>query len=275
PGTSLAWGWWQREGGMTAHLTQTDHDRMTRAGIHGLTDTEGTALFDTTLDHGLGTVAPVKLHLPTIGRSSNVPPVLRALVRTARPTAHQTTAHTEGWADRVATLAAEERSRAVLDLIRQQSARVLGHSDADRIDPGQAFKDTGFDSLTAVEFRNRVTAATGLRLPATLIFDHPTPNTLADHLLAQLGPLGDGGSSFPEVLRDLERFERQLFDNQPDDEAGTAIADRLRSILARLDAPAAAPAAATGSAQVLDALEDASESELLSFIDKEFGRASN
>ncbi|MCQ6253257.1 SDR family NAD(P)-dependent oxidoreductase, partial [Streptomyces malaysiensis] len=275
PGTSLAWGWWQREGGMTAHLTQADHDRMTRDGIHGLTDAEGTTLFDTALGRGLGAVAPVKLHLPTLNRADTVPAVLRGLVRAVRPAARQATVPAESWADRIAALVPEERDRAVLDLVRQQSARVLGHSDADRIDPGQAFKDTGFDSLTAVEFRNRVTTATGLRLPATLIFDHPTPNALAEHLLAQLGPLGDGGSSSPEVLRDLERFERQLFGTRPDDEVGTAIAVRLRSILARLDAPATAPAAGTASAQVLDTLEDASQSELLSFIDKEFGRASN
>ncbi|MCD9595311.1 type I polyketide synthase, partial [Streptomyces sp. 8ZJF_21] len=275
PGTSLAWGWWQREGGMTAHLTQADHDRMTRDGIHGLTDAEGITLFDTALGRGLGAVAPVKLHLPTLNRADTVPAVLRGLVRAVRPAARQATVPAESWADRIAALVPEERDRAVLDLVRQQSARVLGHSDADRIDPGQAFKDTGFDSLTAVEFRNRVTTATGLRLPATLIFDHPTPNALAEHLLAQLGPLGDGGSSSPEVLRDLERFERQLFGTRPDDEVGTAIAVRLRSILARLDAPATAPAAGTASAQVLDTLEDASQSELLSFIDKEFGRASN
>ncbi|MYU16527.1 hypothetical protein GTZ78_39100, partial [Streptomyces sp. SID8361] len=118
----------------------------------------------------LGAVAPVKLHLPTLNRADTVPAVLRGLVRAVRPAARQATVPAESWADRIAALVPEERDRAVLDLVRQQSARVLGHSDADRIDPGQAFKDTGFDSLTAVEFRNRVTSATGLRLPATLIF---------------------------------------------------------------------------------------------------------
>ncbi|MEU4906858.1 SDR family NAD(P)-dependent oxidoreductase, partial [Streptomyces sp. NPDC022067] len=260
PGTSLAWGWWQREGGMTAHLTQADHDRMTRAGIHGLTDDEGTALFDTALSHGLGAVAPVKLHLPTLNRADTVPTVLRALVRAARPTAGQAAAQDGTWADRVAALAPEERRAAVLQLVRAQAATVLGHADAEHVSPTQAFKDGGFDSLTAVEFRNRVTAATGLRLPATLVFDHPTPNALADHLVARLVPADTGPS-----LADLDGIEVTLRALAEDEERRPAVVARLKQWMSTLDTTRPA----TDTALDLDA---ASAREIFDFLDGKAGQ---
>ncbi|WP_458085097.1 SDR family NAD(P)-dependent oxidoreductase [Streptomyces malaysiensis] len=259
PGTSLAWGWWQRTGAMTAHLTQADHDRMTRAGLYGITEAEGTALFDTALGRGLGAVAPVKLHLPTIARSGSVPPVLRALVRAARPTASQAAVQDGTWADRVAAAAPEERRAVVLELVRAQAATVLGHSGAEHVSPTQAFKDSGFDSLTAVEFRNRVTTATGLRLPATLIFDHPTPNTLADHLLTQLAPADTGPS-----LADLDGIEVTLRALAEDGERRPAVVARLKQWLSTLGA--AQPAADTA----LD-LDAASAREIFDFLDGKAG----
>jgi acyl carrier protein len=93
---------------------------------------------------------------------------------------------------RLAELTGDERAAALLELVRDHTATALGHVSADAIAPERAFKELGFDSLTAVELRNRLGAACGLRLPSSLVFDHPNPQALTRHLLASLFPDGDG-----------------------------------------------------------------------------------
>ncbi|MFB8062568.1 acyl carrier protein, partial [Kitasatospora purpeofusca] len=117
-------------------------------------------------------------------------PLLRGLVRTPRRTA-ATGAPADDAADFAARLAAlpeREQHREVLDLVRSAAAAVLGHPSKNAVAAAQAFKETGFDSLGAVQLRNRLARATGVRLPATLVFDHPTPLALARHLRSELLP---------------------------------------------------------------------------------------
>ncbi|MEU4898955.1 type I polyketide synthase, partial [Streptomyces sp. NPDC044780] len=185
PGTSLAWGSWQRVGGLTRSLSATGRNRQARAGLRPLSDTEGTALFDAALAAGAGPVVTARLDLAALGRAEAVPEVLRGLVvRRGRRQAGN--AGDASLADQVAAMAPQDRVNAMVKLVRGRVASVLGHSDARRIAVDQAFNELGFDSLTAVELRNQLTAATGLRLPATLIFDYPTTAAVAGLLAERL-----------------------------------------------------------------------------------------
>ncbi|MGW4378182.1 SDR family NAD(P)-dependent oxidoreductase, partial [Streptomyces albidoflavus] len=205
PATSLAWGLWADASGMTGHMDATDLARMKRAGVSPLPAAEGLALFDAATRSGAAQLVPARLDLPALrarAASDGVPPLFRALVRTPERRTVQADGARSGtgsWAERMAALPAEERHEAVLGLVRHQVATVLGHADADGIAVNRAFKLLGFDSLTAVELRNRLIAATGVRLPATVVFDHPSPGALADHLRAQVagGTPEDQGRAAP------------------------------------------------------------------------------
>ncbi|SNQ48352.1 ChlA5 [Frankia canadensis] len=193
PATSLAWGPWAPSGGMTGMLGATGLARLRRAGLRPLRAAEGTALFDAALADGRAELIPVGLDLSRLG-GSDVPPLLRALVRREIPRA----AGADGAGDlagRLRRLAATARVGVLVDLVRAQVAAVLGHGTPGAVEVDRPFNALGLDSLTAVELRNRLGAATGLRLPATLLFDYPTTLTLAEHLLAELlGPRADGGA---------------------------------------------------------------------------------
>ncbi|MDL4815437.1 type I polyketide synthase [Actinomadura opuntiae] len=187
PATSLAWGLWAESGGMTGHLDDADLARIGRGGIVPLTTEHGLELFDAGLALGEPAAMTARLDLPALragARSGNLPCVLRELV----PVRARRDASSGAFARRLAETPDADRGALVLDLVRANVATVLGHSDASAVDDERAFKDLGFDSLTAVELRNLLGAATGLRLPATLVFNHPSPAALAEYVLARLGP---------------------------------------------------------------------------------------
>ncbi|MBB4683799.1 type I polyketide synthase [Amycolatopsis jiangsuensis] len=185
PAQSLAWGLWQQ--GMGAGLAGTDRDRIGRDGFGALDVAEGLALFDAALADGGEVLVPVRLDLAAVREAaSGVPPLLRGLVRARTRRAAARGAGTDGLAARLAAVPEADREPLLIDLVRTRVAAVLGRAGADTVEPSRPFSELGFDSLTAVELRNELSAETGLRLPATLVFDHPSPAAVAAFLAGHL-----------------------------------------------------------------------------------------
>ncbi|MFD8387534.1 SDR family NAD(P)-dependent oxidoreductase, partial [Streptomyces sp. NPDC059679] len=189
-GQSLVWGLWAHESGMTGKLTDADIQRMSAAGLPPINGEEGMALFDAALSCDEPVVAPVRLDLAAFRAQPEVPSLLRGLVRTTRRAAAAAAVPASGAAAaltrQLAGVAESERAPVLVDIIRGQAAAVLGHASAEAVEARKEFRELGFDSLTAIELRNRLNTATGLRLPSTLVFDYPTPIVLAEHLLSEL-----------------------------------------------------------------------------------------
>ncbi len=187
PATSLAWGWW--DAGLAGALGAVDRTRMQRGGILALSAAEGLELFDAAYATGEALVIPVRLDgaaLRAQARAGLLPPLLRGLIRMpARPAADGVRG---SLARRLTNTPEGERGRVALELVRAEVAAVLGHSSPAAIAAQRAFNELGFDSLTAVELRNRLSVVSGVRLPATLVFDYPTAAALSDHLLAEILP---------------------------------------------------------------------------------------
>ncbi|MFI0743449.1 SDR family NAD(P)-dependent oxidoreductase, partial [Streptomyces sp. NPDC021100] len=194
PALSLAWGLWAQDGGMAGGLAAVDRERMARTGIRALAPDEGLAIFDASLGSAHPVLLPLRLDTTALReRAVALPPLYSRVVRVPRRgTAAAAADAAAPLRDRLAGLDAAEQHALLLALVRREAAVALGHSSGEAVDAGTAFRDLGFDSLTAVELRNRLDAATGLRLPATLVFDHPTAGALAGHLHALLTGLPDG-----------------------------------------------------------------------------------
>ncbi|MFB7085171.1 SDR family NAD(P)-dependent oxidoreductase [Streptomyces sp. NPDC056296] len=194
PSLALAWGPWIPAGGMTGALDDADLARMSRGGMTPLAPDEGTALFDRALRAGRPSLAPVRLNTSALrAQGTGLAPILRTLVgghTTRREAATQEAGST--FADRMATLGERERAEALLHTVRTHVAVVLGHTGPDTVDSDRAFKELGFDSLAAIELRNSLSAETGRRLPATLVFDHPSPTALATYLGTLIAGSGSG-----------------------------------------------------------------------------------
>ncbi|MBV6699439.1 SDR family NAD(P)-dependent oxidoreductase [Kitasatospora aureofaciens] len=194
PGTSLAWGMWAEASALTGQLSDSERARINRGGIAALGADEGLALLDLALARDEAMLVPAKLDLAGLraqaARSAEVPPLWRALVSggAGRRSAASGGVGADSLHQQLAGLAEQDRMRLLTDLVRSHVAAVLGHTSAEAIESTRAFTDLGFDSLTAVELRNRLSTATGLRLPATLVFDYPNPTELAAFLLEKLLP---------------------------------------------------------------------------------------
>nr|WP_262375442.1 type I polyketide synthase [Streptomyces sp. sk2.1] len=190
PALSLAWGLWESDGGMGGELDAADLRRLARSGIRALSDREGLALLDTACAGDVPVLAAAGIDTAAMDPES-----APALVRSLVPAARRQAAPTARTADRPAELRARlarapepEHHHILVELVREQVAAVLGHADPGTVAAERRFQDLGFDSLTAVELRNRLVGETGVKLPPTLVFDHPTPSALADRLRTELAP---------------------------------------------------------------------------------------
>ncbi|MEU3554642.1 SDR family NAD(P)-dependent oxidoreductase [Streptomyces fragilis] len=279
PAVSLAWGLWETGAGMAGQLGAADLARIARTGIAPLTADEGQALLDAALAAGRAVVVPARLDLAALrGRTDaeRVPPLLRGLVRTparkpaprpAGPAApgEDTTAP---WVRKLGEAAPGDRPRLVLDLVRATIAEVLGHAPNRPVPADRGLLDLGFDSLTAVELRNRLGAETGLRLPTTVLFDQPTAGALAAHLLESLTDRLPGGAA--AVLARIGDLEAALTqDTALAAEARERAVARLTAVLERMTAgDAAAPADPSPEGPRLDQVSD---DELFDLIDGQLG----
>ncbi|WUV54621.1 SDR family NAD(P)-dependent oxidoreductase [Amycolatopsis sp. NBC_01480] len=265
--TSLAWGPWASDSGMTSTLSDTSRRRISGAGLPELSSEQGMALFDRSTATGEALLVPLALGAGSMQAQSVVPAVLRSLVKTARRTAAAEAAVSQaGFAGQLAEMREGDRQRYLLDLVRNAVAAVLAHGSPEAIGATREFRELGFDSLTAVELRNRLTAATGLRLPATLAFDYPTPTVLAEHLGTELRT--DEPAAGPSLLAELDRFEAALAASEPDDVTRGGVALRLRRLVADWSGPAGEP----GTPDVTERIQSASADEVFDFIDRELGR---
>ncbi|MFF3305776.1 type I polyketide synthase, partial [Streptomyces sp. NPDC002908] len=187
PAQSLAWGLWELSGGMAGELDTSDRAKISRGGISPLTTDEGLALFDAAPSVDRALVVPTALDLPGLrAQGDALPGLFRALVPTARRSAAAAGAGSDPLRRRLAGLSAEERNDLLLGLVQERAAVALGYSGAEAVEADRAFRDLGIDSLGALELRNSLGEETGLRLPATVIFDYPNPLSLARYLLGEL-----------------------------------------------------------------------------------------
>ncbi|MFI1734804.1 SDR family NAD(P)-dependent oxidoreductase [Streptomyces acidicola] len=266
PGVSLAWGMWAHEDGMGGTLGEADVERLARQGFPTLETGEGLALLDAALAVDEPNAVPVALRISALA-SGQVPFVLRDLVPTTgrrwEAAASGGAADSSVFVERLRGLGSVERDRMVLDAVLAEVAGVLGHASAGSVDASRAFKELGFDSLTAVDLRNRLKTVTGLQLPATLIFDHPTVADLAARLCTEFDR-AEGGAA--PSLSDLDRLEAAVLAMAEQD--GTVrkeLRDRLRAMTARLDDE---PSTA-GTEQDNDDIDSASLDSMFAIIDRE------
>ncbi|MEV6214043.1 type I polyketide synthase [Nocardia sp. NPDC051833] len=269
PALSLAWGPWQQDIGMTGTVDRLALSRMERLGLAPLDRADGLRLFD----DALTTADPVQalVHLDTDklrveAHTGPVPGALRGFVRT-RDRAGAAPSNEPSLGERLHGVAEPKRRGLVLDLVRDTVAAVLGYGSADDIAPDRGFDELGFDSLGAVEFRNRLSTLTGLSLPSTLAFDYPTAGDLADYLLARTTVVAPATPAVtPDDIARLESLLDRIIATAGDDDDTVAglrgVNNRLRTYLS-----------GRWPDSEYDDLDLPSGSELLDLIDEEFGPA--
>ncbi len=271
PAVSLGWGLWQQASAMTGHLSGTELARATHAG-GPLGTAQGLELFDAAVGLGRAHLVPVNLDPAALrGRPDDgvpVPALFRALVRAPRRRAAETVRTAPvSLAEQLTRLPVPERRRTLLELVRTHAATVLGHATAEAIGADRPFREVGFDSLTAVELRNRLGAATGLRLPATAVFDYPTPGELAANLISQLvtGPTNEPAPT-EDITAEVERLTARLESVSEDAVDRVRLGDSLQALVRKLTALTGSPDGA-----VADKLQDASAEDVFDFIDNDLG----
>ncbi|MEU1999322.1 SDR family NAD(P)-dependent oxidoreductase [Nocardia gamkensis] len=207
PATSLAWGPWRTDSGMTSTLTGTDIARMRREGLIPLDDDYGMSLLDSAIAAGEPTGVGVRLDpavLNALAAAGALPRMLGSLVTAAPRRAGGVRSLTR----QLAVTAEAEHHGVVLAAVREHIAASLGHASGDAIDPRAPFTELGFDSLAGIEFRNRLAEATGLTLPSTLVFDHPTGEALAAYVTSRIAEMAPADAPATTVAVPVETGSR-------------------------------------------------------------------
>ncbi|NCL75459.1 type I polyketide synthase [Rhodococcus sp. YH1] len=264
PALSIAWGMWAPPSAMTDNLGAIDLVRARRSGLVPMTAADGLALFDSALTAGAPALAAARFD-PSGSAAPHVPAPMRGLIRESRPRAAgsdpvgtgSTASGPAEWAQRLADRSIPEQRHLMLDLVRAGAAAVLGYDASDSVDPDQAFKELGFDSLAAVALRNHLGAVTGLRLPPTMVFDHPSPRAVAEFLRAELIP-----DPVSVALADVDRLRATIAELGEDSAARSAIAQRLGNLLAEV------AAADDTHADPVGRIRAATSEEILDMIDR-------
>ncbi|MGW3134115.1 SDR family NAD(P)-dependent oxidoreductase, partial [Streptomyces sp. NPDC001123] len=283
PGVSMAWGPWA-ETGMAESLGAADTARLARTGVLAVSREEGLGLFDAVLAaRAAAVVAPVRWDRAVLAdrlADGGLAPVLRGLVRSA-PRGGEQPSGDDVLRRTLVGLAPPARRSALLELVRTTAAEVLGHSSTALVAAERGFTDLGVDSLMAVELRNRLNGAVGVRLPSSAVFDHPTPARLAEQLAEEIGA-AEGAPKDASLLAELERMEAVFAAAQDpgvSEGARSRVAARLSRLLAVLE-PHGGPAGsyadgADGAdetdSSLLSRMDDASDEDIFAFIDEELG----
>ncbi|WP_243723274.1 type I polyketide synthase [Actinomadura sp. 7K507] len=266
PATSLAWGLWEGAGDGEPGV---DADRIGRLGILELPPERGLALFDEAMASGETVPVPVRLDRKALrARPDELPALLRGFAATTvRHRARAADADAAGAPDeqplaaRLAGLSSAEAAESLLELVRGGVAAVLGHAGPQDVDPERGFLELGMDSLAALELRNRLGAATGERLPATLIYDYPNAAAIADHLRSELVA---EDADLRALDAELTRLGAALAAVRPDGAGHAMIAERLRELTASW-----AGGHRPGPAEVDGDLASATADELFEILDNE------
>ncbi|HXS32744.1 MAG TPA: type I polyketide synthase [Solirubrobacterales bacterium] len=264
PAAALAWGLTDL-GEAGEELTDAARARLGRAGMAALSPARALELFDRARGREESLLMPIELDtsgLRAQAREGVLAPVMRNLVKVSVHSRREQ----GSLAELLAGVAEAERPALVLELIRDHVAAVLGYSSGQEVDPERAFLELGFDSLGAVELRNRLTAATGMHFPPTLAFDYPSPAALSGYLVAEVAAQGGAKSPEVEVEEALAGLEAKLAGLDDDRGVRERIGMRLRSALAEMSA-----AEAEEDEAATDDLTSMSHDEVFALIDEEIG----
>ncbi|MEV6727133.1 SDR family NAD(P)-dependent oxidoreductase [Streptomyces xanthochromogenes] len=270
PATSIAWGPWEADGTAPTDRGDAELERLVRSGFRPTTAEQGRILFDRALASGVPALVATPLSTAVSRAGDQVPPLLRTLVAdrpARRKAAPSAAAPVRSAAEELAPLTAAERERWALSLVQAEVAAVLGHLSVGSVPMDRSFQEMGFDSMTGVELRDRLGVAIGVALPATTVFDHPTPAALAGEVLERLLP--DDAGEPTSALAELARLEGLLATTPHRADERDELAARLQKLVSKLKAGAEAE-----GPDASDVIESASADELFSFIDAQLGRSS-
>ncbi|WP_169814351.1 type I polyketide synthase [Nocardia mexicana] len=234
PATSMAWGWWAETTANTSTLDEKDRARLTRMGITPMSTAAAMQMFDAALHTGRPHLVPIGMNLGLLRAAAAVtelPPLFRALLHT-RPRVTQQMGDPGQLAKRLTGLDQQQQHAVVVEMVRTPVSMVLGYSSPADIQPDREFTEMGIDSLSSIELGTHLRALTGLKLPNSVIFQYPTANLLARHILDQLAP-EEAGLADP-IVAEVEMLLARLAAIHAEAAVPAELIDRLSTSVHRL-----------------------------------------